>query len=162
MKKFFLYIRYILQGISIFFLFCYFFSLIHDLPISIFSKCYNFLKKNNECSSNVPKIIILIIITAQDLFFTLKYGMCPETFFFQFLICGIFGLIAIMLAGTNLNVWLDSFSITYILFLFTISLFETCSLKNHSIKNDTYPECEVLNSRPKKYYQALEIHHTMN
>ena len=162
MKAFLLYIRYILQGISIFFLFCYFISLVHDLPVPIFSKCYNFVKKNNECTSNVSKIIILTIVTGQDLFFTLRYGMCPETFFSQFLICGIFGLIVTMLAGVNLNVWLDSFSLIYICFLFIISLYETCNLKNNRVKNETYPECEVLHKKPKKYYQALEIHHTMD
>ena len=129
MKKFFLYIRYILQGISIFLLSCYFLSLFFDFPALLFSKCYNVLKKNNECTSNVSKIIILIIITGQDLFFTIKYGMFPEIFFSQILICGIFGLLNLMLAGTNLNVWLDSFSVFYILFLFTISLFELCRLK---------------------------------
>lgn len=128
----------------------------------LFSKCYNSLKKNNECTSNVSKIIILMIITGQDLFFTIRYGMCPGTFFSQFLICGIFGLMDLMLAGANLNVWLDSFSLFYILFLFTISLFEIYRLKNDNTKNDTYPECEVLDSKPKKYYQAVEIHHTMN
>ena len=162
MKKFFLYIRYILQGISIFLICCYFLSLVFDLPTMLFSKCYNSLKKNNECTSNVSKIIILMIITGQDLFFTIRYGMCPETFFSQFLICGIFALMDLMLAGANLNVWLDSFSLFYILFLFTISLFELYRLKNDNTKNDTYPECEVLDSRPKKYYQAVEIHHTMN
>ena len=49
------------------------------------------------------KIIILIIITGHDLFFTIKYGMSGNIFY-QFLICGIFGLINLMLAGTNLNV----------------------------------------------------------
>ena len=143
----------------------YFYSIIDDQPIFLFTTCYNWNDRTDTCEFTPLKIALLLILFAQDVVFSYKasIAVCAPVFY------TVSFLLFLFILSVHCNVYLDITTLAYNFFLFITSCFthneydtihETKTKKKNQRTNDDYPDVEIRRFTKKKpytvYYQAID------
>lgn len=158
--------HHILRAKTLLFIGLYFISIISHESIFLFTTCYNWNEGTHSCKDTNLKIGLLILLFAQDIFFSFKRPIVVLSPLF-YVVSFLFFLAIFTI---DCNVYIDIITLTYNLFLFITSYFVYDDYERiHEQKendessredsNDDYPNVEIRTFVQKKpqtlYYQSF-------
>lgn len=142
------------QITSIFILFFYGLCLIYDKPIFLYNKCYNWNNPNTECIQTNWKMLLLFDFLYQDAFFTFYNDEKIGKIFYKYCFYTCFLLLVLITCGFSINIYIDTFTISYVLYMYLFAWRNSRKYETITDDND-YPEVEIKSNKKTKYYQFV-------